>query len=181
MPKLLQFMSQKCQKQQQNQRFCSFVATYAIGWLINCRTSFLRSWSTILGPRWHWYLRILHIHAKTRSELQTPHNKNTLGRLGCLCRSWNRLISYFEIDYSIWYRGSQDIVITPSTSPLWTFEPPHRPILTCQKAKNPCIDPFYRWWWGVLGCIWRCCSDCVTEGEVLHRWSTPSLPLNEHN
>ena len=34
---------------------------------------------------------------------------------------------------------------------------------------------------GVLGCIWRCCSACVTEWEVFHRWSTPSLSLYGSN
>ena len=34
----------------------------------------------LLGSRWHWCLRILHIYAKARLELQNPKQEYLLGK-----------------------------------------------------------------------------------------------------
>ena len=92
---------------------------------------------------------------------------------------WNSLIKYFGDSFRL--EESPDPVFYPWYQPPVTCCTPTRPISTCQEAKTPYIDPFYQWWQGNLGSIWRCCSACVTVREVFHRWSTPSLSLYGSN
>ena len=54
---------------------------------------------------------------------------------------WNSLIKYFGDSFRL--EESPDPVFYPWYQPPATCCTPARPILTCQEAKTPYIDPFY--------------------------------------